>query len=69
LSQLERGLAFVAGGHTAGEEMMLDRLVDGTDRDLTARLSRVMPQPDWDGIEVRLTGLIVYGPSREELSC
>jgi superfamily II DNA or RNA helicase len=69
LTQLERGLAFVAGGHTAGEEMMLDRLVDGTDRDLTARLSRVMPQPDWDGIEVRLTGLIVYGPSREELSC
>ena len=62
LSQLERALAFVGGGHTAGEEMMLERLDGESDDELTSVLGRMLPQPDWDGFEVRLTGLIVYGP-------
>ena len=63
LLQLERMLGFVAGGHTAGEEMLIERLVDAPARELTSRLSRVTTaQADGDGIEVRLTGLIVFGP-------
>jgi len=62
LSELERVLQFVAGGHTAGEEMLLERLVEAPDRDLMNGLRRAAPQPNWDGIEVRLTGLIVFGP-------
>ena len=61
LSRLELALGFVAGGHTAGEEMLLERLTEASDRDLTTALSQVLPQADCDGIEVRLTGLIVFG--------
>jgi hypothetical protein len=63
LLQLERMLGFVAGGHTAGEEMLIERLVEAPARELTSRLSRATTvQPSWNGIEVRLTGLIVFGP-------
>ncbi len=63
LLQLERVLRFVAGGHTAGEEMLIDRLVEAPARELTTKLSRVATAPpSWNGIEVRLTGLIVFGP-------
>jgi superfamily II DNA or RNA helicase len=63
LLQLERMLGFVAGGHTAGEEMLIERLVEAPARELTSRLSRVTTaQASWNGIEVRLTGLIVFGP-------
>jgi superfamily II DNA or RNA helicase len=63
LLQLERMLGFVAGGHTAGEEMLIERLVEAPARELTGRLSRVTAaQTSWNGIEVRLTGLIVFGP-------
>ena len=61
LSELEHGLRSVAGGHTAGEEMLLDRLVEAPDRELMNGLRRIAPQATWDGIEVRLTGLIVFG--------
>lgn len=61
LSQLERALGFVAGGHTAGEEMLLEALAEAPDQDLTTGLSRAMPQTDWNSIQVRLTGLIVFG--------
>jgi hypothetical protein len=61
LSELERGMAFVGGGHTAGEEMMLERLSVASDAELTSTLSQTLPQPDWEGIEVRLTGFIVFG--------
>jgi hypothetical protein len=63
LLQLERALAFVAGGHTAGEEMLIERLAEATDREVLGTLGRVRPQTDWDGIEVRLTGLIVFSPT------
>jgi hypothetical protein len=63
LLRLERMLGFVAGGHTAGEEMLIERLVEAPARELTSRLSRVTTaQAGWNGIEVRLTGLIVFGP-------
>ncbi|MEP7226784.1 MAG: hypothetical protein ABI785_05445, partial [Gemmatimonadales bacterium] len=65
---LERMLAFVAGGHTAGEEMLIERAVEAPARELTSRLSRVMTaQAGWGGIEVRLTGLIVFGPDPSPL--
>ena len=63
LLQLERMLGFVARGHTAGEEMLIERLVAAPAGELTSRLSRVTAaQAGWNGIEVRLTGLIVFGP-------
>jgi hypothetical protein len=61
LSELERAMAFVGGGHTAGEEMKLERLGGVSDDELASVLSRTLPQPDWDGVEVRLTGFIVFG--------
>ena len=61
LSQLERAMAFVGGGHTAGEEMMLERLSVVSDEELPPLLSETLPQPDWEGVEVRLTGFIVFG--------
>ena len=39
LSQLERAMAFVGGGHTAGEEMMLERLSEMSDDELPSMLS------------------------------
>ena len=63
LRQLERMLRFVASGHTAGEEMLIERLVEAPARELTSRLSRVAAaQADWNAIEVQLTGLIVFSP-------
>jgi superfamily II DNA or RNA helicase len=67
LSQLERALAFVGGGHTAGEEMVLERLREVGDEELTSVLGGSVPQPDWVGVEVRLTGFIVFGPSPESM--
>ncbi len=61
LSRLESAMAFVAGGHTAGEEMMLEGLSAMSDDEIIPLLSRTRPQPNWDGIEVRLTGFIVFG--------
>lgn len=62
LRRLERALAFVAGGHTAGEEMLIRRLAAGPDQEIVQELSRVRPQDAWEGIEARLTGLIVFSP-------
>ncbi|MGZ8399639.1 MAG: helicase-related protein, partial [Gemmatimonadales bacterium] len=63
LQELERMLGFVAGGHTAGEEILIERLVQAPALELTSRLSRVTAaQTGWRGIEVRLTGLIVFSP-------
>jgi superfamily II DNA or RNA helicase len=63
LLRLEGALAFVAGGHTAGEAMMIERLAGSADCALEARLGRLArAQSQGDEIEVRLTGLIVFGP-------
>lgn len=63
LLQLERLLGFVAGGHTAGEELLMEHLVEAPIGELTSRLSRVpVSRGDWKGIEIRLTGLILFSP-------
>ena len=64
-------MRFVAGGHTAGESMLLDRMAEASTADLLAWLDRV-PAPQWrsDPIEVRLNGLIVFEDvSRAESGC
>jgi hypothetical protein len=62
LEQLEAALAFVAGGHTAGESALVETLAEGSDRGISTALGRLPPRTvGCDGIEVRLTGLIVFG--------
>ncbi|HEV8176058.1 MAG TPA: helicase-related protein [Gemmatimonadales bacterium] len=63
LLALEPLLGFVVGGHTAGEEMLMEQLVEAPSGELTRRLSRVpVARVAWKGIEVRLTGLILFSP-------
>jgi hypothetical protein len=65
LGQLEAALAFVAGGHTAGEAALIEKLAKGTDREIAVAAGRLpTASVGWDGIEVRLTGLIVFGPAQ-----
>jgi helicase-like protein len=61
LARLERALVFVAGGHTAGEAMLVRRLADADAPALAACLA-VIPATSarWDAIDVRLTGLVVF---------
>ena len=59
LARLERALAFVAGGHTAGEAMLVRRLADAPA--LAACLAGIpATSARWDAIDVRLTGLVVF---------
>ena len=62
LVQLEHALGFVTRGHTAGEAALIERLADSSDAELQ-RLTPKLPQgrPQWAGIEVRLTGLVLFG--------
>lgn len=63
LVRLERALGFVTRGHTAGEAALIERLADSSDEELDRMLPRLPPgRPPWNGIEARLTGLIVFGP-------
>ncbi|MFL5403907.1 MAG: helicase-related protein [Gemmatimonadales bacterium] len=64
LGRLERAMDFVAGGHTSGEEALVQELADADDRQILSRLHR-MPEPRRlaDGLEVQLTGLVVFGPA------
>lgn len=67
LAELERAIAFVAGGHTAGEADLLNRLGQVTDSELRATV-RDLPRssiPEGN-IEVQLTGLIVWGPAKAD---
>jgi hypothetical protein len=63
LVRLERAMEFVAGGHTAGEEALVEQLAEADDQQLIMKLDR-LPKPPGagDGIEVRLTGLVIFGP-------
>lgn len=62
LQRLERALAFVAGGHTAGEAMLLERLAGLPDRDLAKSIPRLPPpSPRPEALEVRLSGLVLFG--------
>jgi superfamily II DNA or RNA helicase len=67
LRWLQEALAFVAGGHTAGEAMLIERLVDAPDREVEMAFGR-LPETrcGWYGLEVRLTGLVLFGPDLED---
>jgi hypothetical protein len=61
LGRLERALAFVAGGHSAGEATLIRRLADADSLALAAGLAGIpAPSARWDAIDVRLTGLVVF---------
>ena len=61
LARLERALAFAAGGHTAGEALLVRRLAAADPRELSSALSRLpAPTPRWEAIEVRVTGLVLF---------
>lgn len=61
LMRLERALAFTAGGHTAGEARLVDRLAAGDARALAEGV-RHLPAASarWDAIDVGLIGLLVF---------
>jgi hypothetical protein len=61
LSELESVLRFVSGGHTAGEELLLKQMVCADDRRILKGLRGTLPQSEWTGIELGLTGLILFG--------
>ncbi len=61
LARLERVLGFVAGGHTAGEALLVRRLADADAPALAAGLARIpAASARWEAIDVRLTGLLVF---------
>ena len=63
LAALERALAFVGSGHTAGESLELDRLAATPDPEFSRRASRLPGKPPaWDAIEARLGGVLVFLP-------
>ena len=62
LTRLEAALAFAARGHTAGEAMLVQRLAESDERTLRDALTRVPSAPPrWDALDVRLTGLVLFG--------
>jgi hypothetical protein len=59
LHRLERALEFLAGGHTAGEAMLIERLAALDE--IESEFSRLPAErTGWEEIEVRLTGLILF---------
>jgi superfamily II DNA or RNA helicase len=61
LEQLEHALGFVAGGHTAGEAALIERLAKASDREISLTLGSLPAGTvHWDGLEVRLSGLIIF---------
>jgi superfamily II DNA or RNA helicase len=62
LDELDRALAFLGGGHTAGEAMLVERLAGVGEAELRRVLSRVpAPSRRWSIIEPRLGGLLLFG--------
>lgn len=62
LACLGRALAFVAGGHTAGEALLVERLAESSARELAAALETLpaaTARPE--AIEVRLSGVVLFG--------
>jgi superfamily II DNA or RNA helicase len=61
LAQLERALAFVTGGHTAGEALLIRQLTGLPPSELGRRIPRLPPPTiRWGAVEARLTGLVVF---------
>jgi hypothetical protein len=67
LAELERALAFLAGGHSAGEAALIERMADASESEVALLLARLPSRRvEWDGLEVRLTGLILFGPAKAD---
>ena len=63
LAGLERALGFLAGGHTAGESLALERLAGLPDGPLGREVLRLRGAgPRWDTIEPRLVGVLLFAP-------
>jgi superfamily II DNA or RNA helicase len=62
LEELERVLAFLGGGHTAGEAMLVERLAGMDPAEFRRALPRLpAPSHGWSIIEPRLEGLLLFG--------
>jgi superfamily II DNA or RNA helicase len=67
LAELDRALAFVAGGHSAGEALLIERTAEAPDSQLASVLGRLPNRRSrLDGLEVRLTGLVLFGPAKAD---
>jgi hypothetical protein len=63
LAGLERALAFVGRGHTAGESLELERLAEMPDGEFTPQVLRLPASPGrWDAIEACLGGVLLFVP-------
>jgi hypothetical protein len=64
LDRLYRAIRFAGGGHTAGEAAWLAQLAAMPDAALESALASVPPPPaDWDALQARVTGLVLFLPS------
>ena len=63
LAGLERALAFVGRGHTAGESAELERLAGMPEAEFSRKVFR-LPAPGrrWEAIEARLGGVLLFVP-------
>ena len=63
LDRLERALGFVAAGHTAGEEVLLEGLAELSPAEL-ARAAGALPAPSprWGAVEARVEGIVLFVP-------
>ena len=65
LEALERALAFVGGGHTAGEAMLVRRLAESSTAELLREAGRLpAPSARFGPVEVRLVGVLLFEPAR-----
>jgi superfamily II DNA or RNA helicase len=61
LAGLERALAFVGRGHTAGEALELERLADLPEAEFSRGIRRLpLPGRRWEAIDARLGGLLLF---------
>ena len=67
LEGLERALAFLGGGHTAGEATLVEQLAASSVPELRKALPGLpAPSPRWSVIEPRLEGLLLFGGTGNE---
>ena len=65
LACLERVLAFLSDGHTAGEEMLIELMSDRPESQIFDTVEKVLRTGNqWADVEARLTGLLVFGPAQ-----
>ncbi|HEU5039515.1 MAG TPA: DEAD/DEAH box helicase [Gemmatimonadales bacterium] len=63
LLTLERAIGFVAGGHTAGEAMLMEQMAGESGAEI-GRLAGRLPAPSarWGPVEARLAGILLFAP-------